>query len=255
MTENDLLKKDAVRMVKKRLYELLKPYGFSRHPKHKGLLCRVRGEFIDCMSFRTDGYHLELDCGLFLKIAPYVGVHADWYVVANALPERSPQIKWRECIVGEGPFYYKIDYFEQIWDDVVYAIKNCLLNSLENMDLEHFLPLFVYHDNKNMFKPDAIIDMGSLYFQGMIEAAVFGLGSWKQGNYENGLTYLMYAREKLALHLQGRSEGEFHVKEDKHILSYLNDVFSLWESKPKDWNEQISQCMELEAQEWISYIH
>lgn len=252
--ENIVLKKDAVRLVKKRLLELLEPEGFTRHPKHRGILCRERSEFIDCMSFRTDGYHLELVCATCLKITPYVGVHADWYAVSKALPERSPELKWRECVVGQGPFYYKVDYFEKVWDDVAYAIRHCLLQSLAEMDLVQYLPLFIDRSKWKIFEPDTIIGLDTLYYQGMMEAVVFGLGSWRQGNYEEGLTYLTFAREKLTLYLAGYTEENSCMIKDKAILRYLDDVLALWESKPDDWVGLLHQRMDEEAQGWMSHI-
>ena len=57
--DETIIKKEAVKLVRKRLKEMLKPLGFHPHPKEKNRLMRVREELIDEVSLRTDGSHLE----------------------------------------------------------------------------------------------------------------------------------------------------------------------------------------------------
>lgn len=66
----------------------------------------------------------------------------------KAIPERSGELKWRECIVDEGSFCYKTNFFEKMWDDTAFAIKHCLLPSFAEMDSTYFLPFITNRTQK-----------------------------------------------------------------------------------------------------------
>ena len=61
MSEETILKKEAVRIVKKRFKELLKPLGFQPYPHSTTRFVRVREEFVDEVRLDTWGYHLDAD--------------------------------------------------------------------------------------------------------------------------------------------------------------------------------------------------
>ena len=60
MAEEIILKKDGVKIVKKRFKELLKPLGFQPYPHSSTRFIRVREDFIDEVRLDTAGYHLAV---------------------------------------------------------------------------------------------------------------------------------------------------------------------------------------------------
>ena len=71
-----------------------KPLGFQPYPKNRNCLERVREEFIDEVSLRTDGTHLTPCFHIYYRKAPFASVYVD--LVNGALVrvmEKHEQIK------------------------------------------------------------------------------------------------------------------------------------------------------------------
>ena len=77
MDETSITKKEAVKLVRKRLRELLKPLGFQSYLKNTNCLMRVREEFIDEVSLRTDGTHLTPCFHIYYRKAPFASAYVD----------------------------------------------------------------------------------------------------------------------------------------------------------------------------------
>ena len=105
--DETIIKKEAVKLVRKRLKEMLKPLGFQPHPKEKTRLMRVREELIDEVSLRTDGSHLEPCFHIYYRKAPFTSVYVDlvngslWRVMKEREPI-STYLWWNVEIPDKG---------------------------------------------------------------------------------------------------------------------------------------------------------
>lgn len=122
MDETNITKKEAVKLVRKRLRELLKPLGFQPHPKRGNCLMRVREDFIDEVSLRTDGSHLTPCFHIYYRKAPFQSAYVD-LVNGSLLRVMKKQEKietnlwWNVTIPENGSYYYKTEHFEEVWKD------------------------------------------------------------------------------------------------------------------------------------------
>ena len=114
MPEETILKKEAVKIVKKRFKELLKPLGFQPYPHSTTRFMRVRANFIDEVRLDTEGYHLNADYFIYLRYAPFTRLHCDKGRLWRTTPEHiSTHLAWYCEIPPEGgPWYYKQRHFE-----------------------------------------------------------------------------------------------------------------------------------------------
>ena len=191
MEEEIILKKNGVSLVKKRLKELLKPLGFQAYPRSTTRLVRVRDLFIDDIRLDTSGYHLNIDYYIYHRYAPFAELECDagrlWRTAQNYI---GTHLFWScEIPPSGGPYYYKPKHFEAVWQDVVLVLKQYILPQMEAMTEKQFLSRMLKDgaDDCDFFRAYRTVHFSDLYFSCNDQAAVYGVGQWLYGNYEEGL--------------------------------------------------------------------
>ncbi len=97
--------------------------------KVKKLPCAHQGGKI---SLRTDGMHLEPCFRIYYRKAPFASAYVDlvngslWHVMKKR-ENISTYLQWYVEIPDKGSYYYKTEYFEGVWKDVVLAVKRYIL--------------------------------------------------------------------------------------------------------------------------------
>ena len=185
MDKTNIIKKEAVKLVRIRLKELLKPLGFQLNPKNRNCLMRVREEFIDEVSLRTDGTHLSPCFYIYYRKAPFASVYVDlvngslWRVM-----KKQEQIKtnlwWNVNIPQNGPYYYKAEHFEEVWKDVALALERYILPYMDAMSVEKLLSSMV----KCQWREDGEEEIFRVYQTVFFSGSIFcvhesGCGIWR----------------------------------------------------------------------------
>ena len=133
MEQDTILKKDGVRLVRKRLKELLKPLDFQVHGTNR--LLRIRENFIDEINLDTAGYHLEPFYCIYYRSAPFTRLCCDKYRLWRTAKMETPY--WScEIPPDGGPYSYKADHFEAVWRDVSRALEQYVLPHMEALTPE-----------------------------------------------------------------------------------------------------------------------
>lgn len=261
MEQEVILKKAGVQIVRRRLKEMLTPLGFQPHPIHKGNFVRVRDELIDEVALRTDGYHLEPVFSIYYRPAPFAAFRADMKCVWRLAQENiTTHLEWN-CKLPEqgGPYYYEPAHFEEVWKDVVYVWEQHVFPKMEEMTAEQFLSLLVEHQpyGWNFFHPDQIISFTALGHFCRPEAAVYGVGMWEQGLFDEGVPYLTFAqygyRRWLTNGLAKPDQSHFyqvHVR----ISELLDELVSLWAQKEENWTNDALARIEQVRDHWTEYM-
>ncbi len=192
-----ILKKDGVRLVRKRFKDFLKPLGFQAHSANR--FFRARENFIDEIQLDTSGYHLAPSYHIYYRPAPFTRLSCDMYRLWRTAQMDSPY--WScEIPPDGGPYSYKLKHFERVWQDVSRALERCLLPCMEAMTPETFLSLLTINrqSDADLFRPANLVNLKPFYpgWPGTPEAAVYGVGMWRSGKYEEGVPYLTYAQKE-----------------------------------------------------------
>ena len=148
MEDAIIIKKEAVKLVRKRLKELLAPLGFQPFPKDRNRLVRVREELIDVVGLRTDGTHLTPCFHIYYRKAPFASMYVDlvngslWRVM-KAREAITTNLWWNVKIPQKGSYYYEIEHFEAVWRDVVLALERYVLPYMDAMRVEKLLSFMI----------------------------------------------------------------------------------------------------------------
>ena len=259
MEEEIILKKNGVSLVKKRLKEFLKPLGFQAYPRSTTRLVRVRDLFIDDIRLDTSGYHLNIDYYIYHRYAPFAGLECDagrlWRTAQNCI---GTHLFWScEIPPSGGPYYYKPKHFEAVWQDVVLALKQYILPQMEAMTEKQFLSRMLKDgaDDCDFFRAYRTVHFSDPYFSCNDQAAVYGVGQWLYGNYEEGLPYLEFARKKHRTWLTGHEQDtrHFHLCRIK-ALALMDKLIALWENKEEGWEAAIQEQIEQVSVNWLDYM-
>lgn len=263
MEQDIILKKKGVQMVRNRLKELLVPLGFSPHPRFKGRLVRVRDEFIDEVSLDTAGYHLNPIFAVFYRPAPFAALLCDdgrlWRTAKENI---TTHLSWHCEIPSEGgQFYYKPDHFEEVWRDTAYVLEHYILPEMEKMTVQKYLSLLVEPSpyEYDLFRSSDMIRFHSSCFGGTHEAAVYGVGMWRAGCYDEGVPYLTFAQYKYRNWIDNQIVG--HGQKAEHfyqyhisILKLLDELISLWAKAEDDWTLAAQERIRQVTEEWMDYM-
>lgn len=256
MDQETILKKEGVRLVRKRLKELLKPLGFQAHGTNR--LLRIRENFIDEINLDTAGYHLEPFYCIYYRFAPFTRLCCDKYRLWRTAKMETPY--WScEIPPDGGPYYYKADHFEAVWRDVSRALEQYVLPHMEALTPETFLPLLVSDSRSDLdfFRPANLARLNSPYpgWPGTPEAAVYGVGMWRMEKYEEGAPYLAHAQKEY------HASKAFHEQEEKLVLPQreaashvIDSLLSLWANQEEGWSVSVQEIISQTANDWSNYI-
>ena len=201
MSEETILKKEAVKLVKKRFKELLKPLGFQPYLHSTTRFMRVREDFIDEVSLDTYGYHLKADYYIYSRSAPFERLYCDRGRLWRTAKEHiTTHLAWY-CEMPEegGPWYYNQEHFEAVWRDVDYVLENHILHQMEAMTEEAFASRLFKRsmEDSDLFLAYNQVSLTDTYYPGTNETAIYGVLLWRLGMYVEGVPYLTFARQKL----------------------------------------------------------
>lgn len=261
MSEETILKKEAVKIVKKRFKELLKPLGFQTYPHSTTRFMRVREDFIDEVRLDTWGSHLDAAYYIYLRTAPFAWLHCDRGRLWRTTKEHiSTHLFW-ECKMptNGGSWYYKTEHFEAVWQDIAYVLQNHILPQMEDMTEEVFVSRLLERSmsDSDFFLAHQTVSLEYLYYPGTPEAAIYGVALWRLGKYEEGAVYLTYARQKyhdwLKTYEQELDDSHFYLC---HIRTteLLDELMSLWENRPENWQVLAQERISRIKEDWIEYL-
>lgn len=259
MEQDIILKTKGVQMVRNRLKELLIPLGFRSHPRSKGRFMRVRDEFIDEVNLDAAGYHLEPGFAVFYRPAPFTALFCDKGRLWRTAKENiTTHLSWHCEIPPEGgQFYYKPDDFEEVWRDVAYVLKHYVLPKMEEMTAQKFLSLLVEPSayDYELFQSSDVIRFHSPCFGGTHEAAVYGVGMWRAGHYDEGVPYLTFAQYKYRNWIAEYGQKTEHFYQyHSAILKLLDELISFWAKGGADWTLAVQERIGRVASEWMDYM-
>lgn len=263
MDETNITKKDAVKLVRKRLKELLKPLGFQPYLKNINSLTRVREEFIDEVSLRTDGTHLTPCFRIYYRKAPFASVYVDLVNgsllhVMKKQEQIATNLWWNVNIPQNGPYYYKTEHFEEVWKDVSLALERYILPYMDAMSVEKLLSFMVKPQwredgEEEIFRVYPIVFFRDKYFACMNQAAVYGVGMWIAERYAEGLPYIIFAQNKYREHIRPH-ELEKELFEEGRALGVLDKLIDIYECKPEELKDTVRQLTGMISANWMDYI-
>lgn len=259
MEQDIILKKKGVQMVRSRFKEMLAPLGFVPHPRSRGRLVRVRDEFIDEVSLDAAGYHLQPVFSVFYRPAPFCGLRCDEGRLWRTEKENiATHLSWHCEIPPEGgSYYYRPEHFEEVWRDAAFVLEHSVLPGMEEMTAQKFLSLLVRHSphEYDLFQSHELVRFDAPYFVCMPQAAVYGVGMWREGHYDEGVPYLTYAQEKFRLWLEENGEETNHFYRHRAlILSLLDDLTALWKKREENWTAAAQERIRRAAADWAEYM-
>lgn len=262
MDEAIIIKREAVRLVRNRLKELLKPLGFKPHPRVKNRLMRVREELIDEVNLRQDGYHLEPRFCMYYRKAPFAGLHLDNGSLWRVMKERediSADLRWDvEFPKGELRYYhYKTEHFEKVWQEVKLALEYYILPYMNAMSVEKLLSLMVRGStlDEDFFEPHRTVFFSDMYFSCMSEAAVYGVGMWILEKYTEGLPYIIFAQNKYREWMRPyEQETEHFYKRHGCTLEVMDTLIDIHERKPWELKSTIQHLTDMVSTNWMDYM-
>lgn len=260
MDETIIIKKEAVKLVRKRLKELLKPLGFQPHPKAKNCLIRVREELIDEVSLRTDGSHLEPSFHIYYRKAPFTSVYADlvngslWHIMTEQ-ENISAHLRWSAEIPDKGPYYYRTEHFEEVWNVVVLALERYILPYMNSINVEKLLAFMVKYSEQeeDFFQAYQIVFFRDKYFTCMAQAAVYGVGMWIAERYAEGLPYIIFAQNKYREHIRAYEHEKNHFN-DERILEVLDTLIDIYERRPEELKDTVQHLVDMISTNWMDYM-
>ena len=257
--EERILKKEGVKIVKKRYKEFLKPYGFEPYPHSTVRLVRVREHFIDEVFLDTVGYHLDPEYRIYARKAPFAPLRCDHGRLWRATKAHtSTHLQWKcKFITNTATAYYTTKDFEATWNDVVYVLKNAVLPQMDTMTEKLFLSRLQQGspNDEDFFLAHDLVCLEDFYYQGMSETAVYGVELWGLGRYSDAIPYLTFAQQKYRQWLVGHEQdtSPFYLC---HIrtLALLDQLLNLWERKGEDWMQQSQESIHQVAENWMMYL-
>lgn len=264
MDEPIIIKKDAVKLVRKRLKELLKPLGFQPHPKAKNALMRVREELIDEVSLRTDGSHLEPCFHIYYRKAPFASLYVDLVNgpllrIMEARENISTCLWWNIELAAKGAYCYKMEHFEEVWKELTLALERYILPYMDAMSVEKLLSFMVNYNRReeDFFRVGQVVFFRDKYFACMAQAAVYGVGMWIAGSYAEGLPYIIFAQNKYREHFRPyeyQQEKEQFLLKEKRVLKVLDTLIDIYERKPEELKATVWHLADMISENWVDYM-
>ncbi len=261
MAEETILKRKGVQLVKKRMKEFLKPFGFQPYPHSSLRFVRVREEFIDDVILDTSGYHLQPQYLISLHCAPFEGLTCDRGRLWRTAKEEVTTYLFWECELTEDcvGFYY-MDHFEAVWRDVAYTFEHYVLPQMDAMTDEGFRAQLTdrSRDDRDFFLAynlvPAIMRYGN-FFAGAPEVAVYGVDLWRLGSCEEAIPYLRFAqmRYRESVEFSEDKTGEIYLCRLR-ILEVLDTLLSLWDSRVEGWDRRARELLDKVAADWMEYV-
>lgn len=259
MAEEVILKKDGVKIIKKRFKELLKPLDFQTYPHSTTRFIRVRENFIDEVRLDTHGTHLEAMYFIYSRHAPFAWLQCDegrcWRTTKEHI---STHLKWYCEIPSDGgAYYYQMEHFETVWRDVSYVFVQYILPQMETMTKAVFLSRLLERNqnDQDFFLPQEKVSLTFPYFPGTNETAVYGVELWHLERYEKAIPYLKLAQKKYKEWLTDREqETEHFFLCRKKTLALLNELLSCWESQEENRMLQAQKQINQVSLDWIEYM-
>lgn len=259
MTEGIVLKRDGQKIIKKRLQNLLKPYGFQPYPHSATRLVRIREEFIDELAIVADMFGFKISSYIYLRHAPIVTLEclqARLFKVARERGEISTQLFWHCEIPEEGPWYYPAEQFEAIWQDETFMLKQYVLPQIDEMSIEKFLSRLQKRDNNDIFWAEYTVSFKSTTSISAANAALaYGIGLLQLDQSEEAVSYFVFARQvyKSLITKAMQDDAPFGEMLCK-LLTLVENLLSLKESNEKEWAVLAKICIEQIAADWASYM-
>lgn len=258
--ETIIIKKEAVRLVRKRCKELLEPLGFRPHPKERNRLMRVREELIDEVSLRTDGTHLAPCFHIYYRKAPFTSLYVDlvngslWHIMKER-ENIDTFLWWNVEIPDKGSYYYTTEHFEAVWRNVALALEHYILPYMDAMSVEKLLSFMVKHNRQkeDFFRVHQIVFFSDKYFTCMNQAAVYGVGMWIAGKYEEGLPYIIFAQNKYREHIRPHEPEKEQFNEGR-VLGVLDTLIDIYERRPEELKDTIQHLTDHISGNWVDYI-
>lgn len=259
MAEEMILKKDGVKIVKKRFKELLKSLGFQLYPHSSTRFIRVREDFIDEVCLDTAGYHLAVMYFIYSRHAPFAWLKCDQGRLWRTAKEHiSTHLEWYCKIPPDGgPYCYQTEYFETVWQDVSYVLTQYILPQMEAMTKEGFLSRLLEHsrNDRDFFLPHQTVSLAVPYFPGTNEAAVYGVELWRLERYEEAIPYLILAQKKYKDWLTGYEQETEHIYRCfRKRLALLDELLSCWENREESRMLQAQKQVTHVGLDWIEYM-
>lgn len=259
MDENRIKKTEALKLVRKRLKEMLKPLGFVTHPRSKVCLVRVRGELIDVVGLRTDGCHLEPSISVYYAPAPFESADLDVIRLWSFMEEKeniTTRLMW-ECIITENGYYYETEHFETVWQEIAFTLEQYVLPCMELLTVERFLSFMIMdsRQKEDFFHVHQTVFFSDSYFQCMSAAAVYGVGMWRLGYYDEGLPYVIFAQNKYRHWMTGREQETdyFHVCKAR-ALQKMDELVSAFERRPESFGTIVRELTDQICENWADYM-
>lgn len=257
MEQGTMLKKDGVRLVRKRLKEFLNPLGFQAHSTN--CLVRAREHFIDEIQLDTGGYHLDPLYHIYYRPAPFTRLYHDKGRLWRAAQREISTLLYWSCKIPPtgGPYYYETEHFEAAWRDVAHVLEHYLLPHMEAMTPASFFSLLLKDSQKesDLFRPQNIIPLNDPGWLGSPEAAVYGVGMWRMGRYGEGVPYIMHAQKHYRSYIRlYTQEGETVSPQVKRTLRSLDRLMFLWRRQEEDWASAAQELIDQIADDWESYL-
>ena len=263
MVEANITKKEAVKLVRKRLKELLKPLEFQQDPKSRNCLMRVREELIDEVSLRTDGSHLTPCFHIYYRKAPFASACVDlvngslWHVMKEQ-EQITANLWWDVNIPQSGSYYYEAEHFEEVWENVVLALERYILPYMDAMSVEKLLSSMVKRQwredgKEEIFRVYPTVFFSDKYFACMNQAAVYGVGMWIAGRYAEGLPYIIFAQNKYREHIRPHEPEKEQFTEGR-ALGVLDKLIAVYERKPEELKDTVQLLSDMISANWMDYI-
>ena len=247
-------KKESVQLAKQRLKLLLKPLGFQPFPRSTNRFVRVRDEFIDeIYLYSAHHRYTKLDCYIHSCFAPFAWLQCDEERLWRAAKKPASDLTWNTNLLLEDG----LDYFETVWRDVVCAIECYILPEMEDMTIETFLSRQVLpsENTQELFLAYQTIDLKGPCSVCNPKAAGHGIELWRLGRFEEGVPYMIFARQSYRTQLAGCEQEAKDVWHRQFMeLALLEKLLSLWECKEGDWQLAIQQQINQIAADWVTYM-
>ena len=259
MAEEMILKKDGVKIVKKRFKELLKPLGFQMYPHSSTRFIRVREDFIDEVRLDTAGYHLAVMYFIYSRHTPFAWLKCDQGRLWRTAKEHiSTHLEWYCKMPPDGgSCCYQTEYFETVWRDVSYVLTQYILPQMEAMTREGFISRLLERsrNDRDFFLPHQTVSLAIPYFPGTNEAAVYGVELWRLERYEEAIPYLTLAQKKYKDWLTDYEQETEHIYRCfRKRLALLDELLSCWESREESRMLQAQKQVTQVALDWIEYM-
>jgi len=245
-----LSKKESVQLAKGHLKEFLQPLGFRTFPRAAHRFVRAREEFIDEFFLYTAPRRLmKLDCYIRARSAPFAWLRCDEERLWRAAGKPVSELSWKTVLLLERG----TEYWETVWRDVARALGRCVLPEMEAMTTEAFLSRLSQNSEEGLFLAYQTIDLEQPRPVCAPMAAGYGIELWHLGQFEEGASYLRYAREGYRAQMADCGQEDVWRRQFME-LALIEDLLSHWEGEEEGWMEAVRQRIGQVAADWVKYM-